>query len=67
MDDAEEENINSQLFGACEKGDLTLLKLLLEPPYSADMVVCISFIFFFFLFSKFKFSIFMIDFLFIFN
>ena len=52
MDDAEEENINSQLFGACEKGDLTLLKLLLEPPYSADMVVCISFIFFFFYFQN---------------
>ena len=45
MEDANEDDINAQLFDACEKGDLTLLKLLLEPPYSADMVVCIIFFF----------------------
>ena len=34
------EDIENQLFEACEKGDINALKVLLEPPYSVDTIVC---------------------------
>lgn len=39
MQELNETEINNQIYEAIEKGDLSTLKLLLEPPYSVDMIV----------------------------
>ena len=51
-----EEELYTQLFESCEKGDIANLKLLIEPPLTVDVVVCTFFKIFNFFLTKFLLS-----------